>query len=65
VAIYVPPAPILKTSSTLSAHRAETERAIATIKYDNTLNDWEKAQRITGLLAEANARFLARHPLGR
>jgi hypothetical protein len=65
VTISTPFAPVSKTAPAVSPHRAETERAIASIKYDNTLNDWEKAERITRLLAEANARFLARHSLGR
>lgn len=44
--------------SAVTRHRATTELALARIRLDPTLTDLEKAQRISSLLAEANARAL-------
>lgn len=44
----------------LARHREWTEQAIATIREDASLNDRERASRITQVVAEANGRVLAR-----
>lgn len=53
--IYAP-----KTTTNLFARqRAETERAIAEIRFDASLDDRERARKITQIVAEANGRVLA------
>jgi hypothetical protein len=44
----------------LARHREYTEQAIARIREDAFLTDRERAQRITQIVADANARVLAR-----
>ena len=44
----------------LARHREYTEQAITRIREDNLLSDRERARRITEVVAEANARVLAR-----
>lgn len=47
------------TASLIARQRAETEQAIAEIRYDASLDDRERARRITQIVAEANGRVLA------
>lgn len=47
------------TTSLIARQRAETERAIAEIRFDASLDDRERARRITQIVAEANGRVLA------
>ena len=42
----------------VAQHRAETERAIAAVRYDTSLDDRERARRITEIVAQANGRTL-------
>ena len=44
----------------LARHREWTEQAIATIREDASLNDRERARRISQVVAEANERVRAR-----
>ena len=44
--------------SLIARHRAETEQAIAEIRFDASLDDRERARRITQIVAEANGRVL-------
>jgi hypothetical protein len=44
----------------LARHREHTEQAVAAIREDAFLTDRERARRITQVVAEANARVLAR-----
>jgi hypothetical protein len=44
----------------LARHREYTEQAVARIREDAFLTDRERAQRISQIVADANARVLAR-----
>jgi hypothetical protein len=65
VAISAPISPDRDTASSsdtariIAQHRAETEQAIAHVRYDASLDDLERGRQITWLLAEANRRTLA------
>ena len=47
------------TADLIARQRAETEQAIAEIRFDASLDDRERARRITQIVAEANGRVLA------
>jgi hypothetical protein len=42
----------------LAHHREHTERTLARLRADETLTDYEKGQRITRAIADANARLV-------
>jgi hypothetical protein len=60
MATLAPISPKFERATFLARHREHTEQAIAQIREDYTLSDRERAHRITQVVAEANARVLAR-----
>jgi hypothetical protein len=59
MATFAPISAPHSTARLIARQRAETEQAIAEIRYDASLDDRERARRITQIVAEANGRVLA------
>ena len=60
MATLAPISPKFDRAVFLARHREYTEQAVARIREDYLLSDRERARQITEIVAEANARILAR-----
>jgi hypothetical protein len=60
MATLAPISPKFDRAIFLARHRQQTEQAIAQVRENYALSDGDRARQITEIVAEANARFLAR-----
>jgi hypothetical protein len=60
MAAFAPVSASHRIAQSLLRNHAETEQAIARIRFDASLTDRERARRITEIVAESNRRVLAR-----